>query len=88
MIHNGYELSPYIASMELENGDTFTIKWVEAVMPATFDDPPDALDDEFRYYINDVEINEDDIPEEVDDDVLEGLKASAEYDTNWTFGPD
>lgn len=88
MRHNGYDLTPYKSSMELEDGSTFTIKWVDATMPATFDDPSESLDDEYRYYIDGEEIDEVDIPEEVDDATLERLKGSAVFDSDWTFGPD
>lgn len=88
MRHNGYDLTPYKSSMELEDGSTFTIKWIDATMPSTFNDPSESLDDEYHYYIDDEEIDESDIPSEVTEDVLERLKESAEYDRDWTFGPD
>lgn len=88
MRHNGYDLTPYKASMELEDGSIFTIKWVDATMPATFHDPSESLDEEYRYYIDDEEIDEVDIPEEVDDATLARLKESPVFDPDWTFGPD
>ena len=87
MRHNGYDLTPYTNSMELEDGSTFTIKWVDATMPATFHDPSESLDDDYRYFIDGEEIDESDIPEEVDDATLERLKETAEFDPSWTFGP-
>ena len=53
MRHNGYDLTPYKSSMELEDGSTFTIKWVDATMPSTFNDPSESLDDQYHYYIDD-----------------------------------
>lgn len=88
MRHNGYDLTPYVSSMELEDGSVFSIKWVDATMPATFHDPSESLDDEYRYYIDDEEIDDSDIPDEVTDDVLARLKENPKFDTNWTFGPD
>lgn len=88
MRHNGYDLTPYTNSMELEDGSTFTIKWVDATMPATFHDPEESLDDKYKYFIDGEEIDESDIPDEVTDDVLDRLKETAEFDRSWTFGPD
>lgn len=88
MRYRGYDLTPYKASMELADGSIFTIKWVDASMPATFEDPMDSLDDEPQYFIDGVEIDDSDIPEEVDDDTLERLKSAAVFDSDWTFGPD
>jgi len=88
MRHNGYDLTPYKSSMELEDGSTFTIKWVDATMPATFHDPDESLDDEYKYFIDGEEIDESDIPDEVTDDVLDRLKETAEFDRSWSFGSD
>ena len=88
MRYNGYDLTPYTNSMELEDGSTFTIKWVDATMPATFHDPDESLDDEYKYFIDGEEIDESDIPDEVTDAVLDRLKETAEFDRRWTFGPD
>lgn len=88
MRHNGYELTPYVATRELENGDTFELKWVDATSEGTHDDPPESLDDDYHFYINGKEVDEDDLPEEITNDVLDELKESAEYDPSWTFGPD
>lgn len=86
--HNGYELTPYVATMELEDGNIFAIRWVDATMPATFHDPEESLDEEYHYFIDGEEIDEVDIPEEVDDATLARLKESAVFDSSWTFGPD
>ena len=85
---NGYDLTPYKASMELEDGSEFTIKWVDATMEATFDDPAESLDEEYEYFLNGKRIEESEIPEEVTDAVLERLRERADYDSSRTFGPD
>lgn len=85
--YNGYDLTPYKASKELEDGSLFEIKWVDATMPATFHDPAESLDDDYQYFIDGKEIDESDIPDEVDDATLERLKETAEFDSSWTFGP-
>lgn len=88
MRHNGYDLTPYKAGIEREDGSYFEVRWVDATMPATFNDPSESLDDEFHYFLDDVEIDESDIPEEVTEDVLDRLKSNPQYNDSWRFGAD
>ncbi len=68
----------YKASRKLINDQTLRVEWDSAELPATFFDPSESEEGELRYYLDDIEVYRDELPDFVTDALLDDIASDAD----------
>lgn len=82
-IYAGYNSQGYRGFHLLEDDRELVITFVNLSYPGSFNDPPDSENGEYTYKIDGKEVERDELPAEVTDELIERIANDAEPDPSF-----